>query len=138
MTAFKTKKEIFVPLIPRSLEILKKYSFDLPEISHQNLNQYIKDACKEVGIDRPVERIESSGSRKVAKKVPKYELISSHVAGKTFITHSGQYGITPKTVAQITGKTVQVILDCYYGTDEETIVREMEKGFGKAVEMKVS
>ena len=109
----KTKKEIFVPLIPRSLEILKKYSFNLPEIPYHILNRYIKDACAEAEINRPVERTESSGSRKVAMKVP-------------------------KTVAQITGKTVNVILNHYYGTDKHTILREMEKGFGKAVQMKVS
>jgi len=130
MTAFKTKRSIFVPLIPRSFEILSKYSFKLPEISDQKYNSYLKEVCRIAGIDHPVEKITYKGGKKIITKVPKWELISSHVAVKTFITHCGQNGISPKVVAEITGKTVKIILDHYYGTDESTIIREMARGFG--------
>ena len=64
-------------------------------------------------------------------------MVSSHIAVKTFITHCGQKGISPKVVAEITGKSVQVILVYYYGIDEATIKREMERGFGKPSELRI-
>jgi len=129
MKDYKTGKNIFVPLRNESMEILSKYSFQLPRISDQKFNNYIKEVCKLAGICQMVEKIEYKTGKRIMKKVEKWELISSHVAVKTFITHCGQNGISPKVVSEITGKTVKIILDHYYGTDETTIMREMQRAF---------
>ena len=138
MKAYKNEKQITVPLIPRSYEILTKYDYKPPVISEQKARDYIKEACHIVGIDSIVEQIKHKGGQKIITKTAKWKLVGTHTAVKTFITHCGQKGISPKVVAEITGKTVKVILDHYYGTDEATIEREMYKGFGKPVEMKAS
>ena len=130
MTAYKNKKETFVPLTSRAKAILAKYDGVLPIISEQRQNDYIKEACELAGIDQPLELVSYYGGRKSFTKVPKYSQISTHVAVKTFITHCGEKGISAKIVAEITGKSVKVILDHYYGISKETIISEMAKAFG--------
>jgi integrase len=99
-------------------------------MSEQKINLHIKDACKEIKINSPVEVVTYKGGKKEYEKFFKYELITTHVAVKTFITHCAEKGITPKVVAEITGKTVQVILNNYYGTNDKVIEMEMQKAFG--------
>ena len=77
-----------------------------------------------------MEQIKHKGGQKIITRSAKWKLVGTHTAVKTFITHCGQKGISPKVVSEITGKTVKVILDHYYGTDEATIEREMYRGFG--------
>lgn len=131
MKAYKNKKQTLVPLIPRSEAILQKYEYQIPKLSEQNLNLYIKEACKIVDIDQPIEKAVYVGGKKSFTKVPKYQEVSTHVAVKTFITHCGEKGISAKVVSEITGKTVKVILDAYYGIDQKTIVSEMARAFGE-------
>ena len=128
--AKKTGKDIFVPLRTESFNILQKYQVNLPNVSDQKYNEYIKECCRIAGLDSIVEKVIFKSSNKIYSKEPKWGLISSHVAVKTFITHCGQNGVSPKVVAEITGKTVKIILDHYYGTDESTIIREMRAAFG--------
>ncbi len=130
MVAYKNKKQTLVPLIPRAKAILSKYDGRLPIIAEQNVNLYIKEACQLAGIDQPIEKVVYHGGKKSFTTVPKYELISTHKAVSTFITHCGERGISAKVVSEITGKTVKVILDHYYGINRETIISEMTKAFG--------
>jgi site-specific recombinase XerD len=130
MKAHKTLKDIIVPLTPKSDAILRKYDYELPMISEQKINDYIKDACQAVGINSAIEVATYRNGTKTFKKYFKYELITTHVAVKTFISHCGEKGISPKVVSEIVGKTVKVILDCYYGTNEKVIEMEMQKAFG--------
>lgn len=129
MTAFKTKKPIIVPLTAKALAILEKYDYQLPSITEQEINRSIKECCKRAGIDRLIEVPEYHGGKKTFKKVPKYEQVTSHTSVKSFITACVENGISPKVVAQITGKTVAVILGHYYGVNEEQIISEMQKAF---------
>lgn len=130
ITAHKTKKNIMVPLTPKAHDILTKYSEGLPEISDVKANAYIKEVCQIVGLNSKVEVPTYSGGKKTYEKFFKYELITTHVAVKTFITHCGEKNISPKVVSEITGKTVKVILDHYYGTNEKVIEMEMQRAFG--------
>jgi integrase len=130
MTAHKNKNATVVPLNPVSSFILEKYNYNLPSLSDQRFNDYVKALCFLAGITQIVEIPEYRGGKKIYKKYPKYELITSHVAVSTFITICGQKGVSAKTVSSITGKTVKVILDHYYGSDEKFIESEMAKAFG--------
>lgn len=130
MTAYKNKKLTIVPLMPRARAILAKHDGRLPIIAEQNVNLYIKEACMIAGIDQPIEKVVYHGGNKTFTTVPKYQEISTHKAVSTFITHCGERGISAKVVSEITGKTVKVILDHYYGINRETIISEMQKAFG--------
>ena len=109
---------------------MDKYDNRLPKKLRHRYNIYIKDALKIAGIDSLVEIRKKIQGQDVVNTVPKYEAISSHNAVKTFITLALQAGVSPKTVAEITGKTVAVIIKHYYGSNEDHIKAEMAKAFG--------
>lgn len=126
MKSQKTKTDIFVPLSPRALEILNKYDYELPLISEQKYNDYIKEAVKTAKIKTKVEIRTDKDGKTIYKNVFKHELVSSHTAVKTFISHCVELGIRVKDVAIMTGKTEKVLLDHYYGTDREQIRKSMQ------------
>ena len=55
--------------------------------------------------------------------------MSTNIAVKTFITLFAKKGVSPKVLAEITGKTVKVIVKHYYGIDKELIKEQMIKAF---------
>jgi site-specific recombinase XerD len=138
MTAHKNKKQIVVPLVMESSVILRKYHYKLPEISDQKFNDYIKEACQIAELNRNIEVISYKGGNKVYTKVELWKLVSSHKAVNTFITHSVEKGTSPKTVSEITGKTVKVLLNHYYGSNESFLIREMYSAFGEPTNMSAS
>lgn len=130
MPAHKNKKPLTIPLTPKAKFILKKYDYQLPEMTATRVNEYIKAICLIAGFDYLVETADYRGGKKIYTKTPKWQLVTNHTAVKTFITHCGEKGISAKVVSEITGKTVKVILDHYYGTNEKVISAEMKKAFG--------
>jgi integrase len=129
LRAYKNQKDIYVPLTPVALKILHKYDFNLPIVSEQKFNEYIKEACKCAGISENVELIVTRSGNKSYSMIPKYDVITSHIAIKTFISLCGKKGISPKIVSEITGKSVQIILKHYYGIDRNTIHDQMASAF---------
>jgi len=130
MKAHKNKNELTIPLRPEAAKILTKWNYDLPMISEPKYNIYIKELCQLAGINSPSEVTVYQGGKKTYKKVPKYQLVTSHIGTKTFITHCLEKGISPKVVSEMTGKSVKTIIDHYYGTSEKVIKLEMDRAFG--------
>ncbi|GAL84243.1 site-specific recombinase XerD [Sporocytophaga myxococcoides] len=130
LKAHKTKTDVLVPLTPISSGILSKYNYDLPLISEQKQNENIKLACYEAGLKRKLEIAEYKGGRKEYRTAFLFELITSHVAIKSFISHAIEKGLSPAVVAKITGKTTKILLQNYYSTHDTVVKTEMEKAFG--------
>lgn len=103
--------------------ILQKYGFKMPEISEQNLNYAIKEACKEAGIDQEMHIDRWAGNKKIRIPGKKYEFISTHTGRKTFITIALQY-MAPKLVMDLTGIRSFKTLKHYMGDSD---VQEIEK-----------
>jgi len=130
LRALKNQKDVFVYLAPIAREIFEKYNYQLPTISEQKLNKYIKEVCQKAEINSEIEIINISSGNKEYAYVPKYSQITSHIAIKTFITMCGDKGISPKSVSEITGKSVNIIMKHYYGIDKISLRSEMERAFG--------
>jgi len=126
----KNKNDTLIPLTPRSASILEKYGHELPLISEQNMNSYIKEACQLAGISQAVEMATYKGGKKLYKMVPKYQLISVHTGIKSFISLAVKKGVPVKVISQITGKSQEVINRHYLGAEEKSIVEWMGRAFG--------
>lgn len=114
----KTKSiDHIIPLNSFAKEILDKYKDTiynpLPKISSQKFNEYIKQACKDIGINQMVNTTRYSGQKRIDKVVPKYELITSHTAKKTFVTNSLILGMKQSVVQEITGNLDQRSFKAY-------------------------
>lgn len=132
----KTKQtDHVVPLNKFSQGILDKYKdtpFEpLPSISSQKLNKYIKECCKEIGLDTPITITRYVGSKREDITMPKYELITSHTARKTFATVSLILGMTERFVKSVTGHKCDASFNRYVKIAEQEIKKQMESTWDK-------
>jgi len=89
-----------------SKAILAKYKGTiyepLPKISSQKLNKNIQDCCKIIKLDSNITLTRHIGSKRVTKTFKKHELITSHVARKTFVTNSLIFGMNERILREMT------------------------------------
>ena len=85
-------------------EILEKYKYTAPWSGHlSNYNHYLHLLCKMVGLDEEIKfeyKIKNVIHEKTYKK---YELISSHVARRSFITNAVNRGINNSVTKKASG-----------------------------------
>lgn len=82
-------------------DILEKYDYNLPKVSEQKFNTYIKMACLSAGINTPV--VMTSGKKKREAPYAKWELVSSHTARRTACTNMFLKGIPTIAIMKISG-----------------------------------
>jgi integrase len=116
----KTKDRLSVPLVPYARAILARYEGRLPEVmSNQKMNDYLKELCQLCGIDEPVQRVRYLGSTRIESKAPKWEMVSTHTARRTFITLALERGTRPEIVMRITGhKDIKTMMKYVRLTDK--------------------
>lgn len=119
LTTIKTEYPIIIPIHDQVRKILQKRNGDFPrKISDQKFNDYIKIVAQKAGIIEMVDgsrmdevkitenNKEKTLHRKLNKKYPKYELVSSHICRRTFATNL--YGqIDTMTIMKITGHATE-------------------------------
>lgn len=112
----KCKAPVDIPAHPRVLQILEQNGGVAPKISGQKFNAYIKQVCKEAGINESV--LVRKGGKQARHK--KWELVSSHTARRTGLTNMYKAGIPTYRCMMISGhKTEQVFLTYIRITQEE-------------------
>lgn len=124
-----------IPLNKYSREILGKYKDTiyrpLPIISNQKFNDYIKECCRVAKIDTPITITRYIGQKRIDKTIPKYELITSHTARKTFVTNSLVLGMKEMVVRNITGHKNESSFRRYVEIAEDFKQKEMENTWDK-------
>ncbi|WP_435416031.1 phage integrase SAM-like domain-containing protein [Polaribacter aestuariivivens] len=123
------------PLNKFTKEILFKYKDTiyepLPKISSQKFNEYLKIACEKAKINQMVNITRYVGSRRIDKEVPKYQLISSHTAKKTFVSNSIALGVSLEVIKQITGNKGDKSFDTYKYLSKATITSQITENWNK-------
>lgn len=99
----KTKDLLAIPLLPQAKQILKKYNYNLPILSNQKLNKHLKTLGSKTKINQLVSIQRYRGANRIDKEIPKFNLITTHTARRTFITLSLEKGIRQEVVMSITG-----------------------------------
>lgn len=130
--AEKTENYSYIPVDvnPRLKALLDKYDWKIPKISNQKFNEFIKEACRVVGINDLVKKTVYRGTEKQINIYEKWELISSHTARRTFITLALQRGMTYKAVMKITGiKKIETLM-VYDRVDEKELNNQIARTFG--------
>ncbi|TXD46039.1 site-specific integrase [Polaribacter sp. IC073] len=91
----KTNKKISVPILPKAREILNKYNDELPSISNQKFNSYLKEISELLSIDKK---------------------LTHHIARKTFATTVLLYNNVPmEVVSELLGHSNMNITQAHYG-----------------------
>lgn len=112
----KNDRLVKIPITSDVVRILNKYDQRAPKINEQTLNQCIKKVCEKAGITDELSVEATRGGQKVTTTAPKYSLITSHLAGKTFISTVGpqKYKLTPPEIAAIVGKDERTLYNHYF------------------------
>jgi integrase len=115
LTLQKNNKSVRIPIVQECKRILERYDYHAPKLSEQALNENIKEVCEKAGISAVVSVDETKGGKRISKNVVKHKLITSHIAGKTFITLApSKWGLTPAEIAAIVGKDLKTLTGHYF------------------------
>lgn len=119
--AKKTGQFSYIPLNKKLKLLLDKYSWSLDTISGQKFNEHIHEICKIAGFTEIVTRDRFFGNKKVTEELPRYKLIASHTARRTFITLSEQKGVSHSLIMKVTGIRSLKTLQNYIKVDKDRL-----------------
>ena len=102
----KTNELLSTPINQKCIEILEKYKdldTPLPRYCNQIMNRELKKLAVSINLDRKVRKIKYVDGNLIEEFFHLYEVISTHLARKTFISTSLQLGVPERFVRKITG-----------------------------------
>ena len=120
ITTQKTNDKITIELNNYSRSILQRYADSdtdkaLPVISNQKMNVYIKEVCRQCGINEKLTDIYYIGGKKIEETKEKWQMVGTHSGRRTFICNALMLGIAPNVVMKWTGhsdyKSMQPYID---------------------------
>ena len=131
----KTSDGLRIELNDFSRAILAKYAdFQknshgkaLPVITNQKMNDALKDIGKIVGIDTPIRIVYYVGSDRKEDVHPKWELLTTHCARRTFVVNALRLGIPAEVIMKWTGHSDFSAMKPYIKIVDELKEREMSK-----------
>ncbi len=116
----KTGQMVVLPIHTFIRQILRKYNNEFPKaISNQKFNDYIKEVVKKVGVDEEIPVQRKKRDLCYVEKIPKYELITSHTARRSFATNAYLADIPAISIMKITGHKTEAAFMKYIKISEE-------------------
>ncbi|WP_179337446.1 site-specific integrase [Winogradskyella ludwigii] len=117
----KTSQRVSIPLHKTVRDILKKYNNELPKAyTNQTMNGYLKEVISLAGIKELIETSITKGGKIERTVLPKYKLISTHTARRSFATNLYLAEIPTISIMKITGhQTEQSFLKYIRVTQKE-------------------
>ncbi len=113
----KTGKEVIIPVSSRLDAILSKYGYNMPHLSEQKINMYIKEIARMAGIDEEIKVVKHTGKGDVEETYRKWELIGTHTARRTGATlmylAARNGGMREDDIREITGHSNTRMLEKY-------------------------
>lgn len=122
-------KNLAIPLNSISRSILEKYDYELPSISNQKMNKFIKEVFQELEFTDEIKKTMKYGDELIEKKSEFYKRISSHTARRSFITIMKNKRVPDKVIMSYTGHTSLEVFNAYYRPSEEDKINYMNEVF---------
>jgi len=100
----KTDEVVIIPIKQCVKEILSKYNWIPPRaISHQKMNEYLKDLGETAEINEAVLITATKGGLKETRVFQKFKLITTHTARRSFATNAFLNNVPTISIMKITG-----------------------------------
>ena len=134
ITTQKTKEKVSIPIHPIVRKILKKYKNSLPRaFSNQVMNKHLKEIMRLCQIDSIVELTSTKAGAVHKNTFPKYELITTHTARRSFATNLYLADVPSISIMKITGhKTEKSFLKYIKVTQEQNASKLLNHPFFKS------
>ncbi len=126
----KTKQRLIIPIHNRLQKILDKYfkeGNELPKISNQKMNDYLKELGEEAELTDEFEYVQHKGKEKVPTTFKTYEKLTTHIARHTFVTLSLKRKMDHESIMKVVGHKAYNTLKKYIHYNEAHIIQEMDK-----------
>ena len=130
----KTSDRLTIELNKHSQAVLDKYKDAdwlkgraLPAISIQESNAYLKWIGRLAGIEEPIRIVFYNGAERHEEVHPKYELLTTHCARRTFVVTALQLGIPAEVIIKWTGHSDFAAMKPYIKIVDELKARNMAK-----------
>ena len=125
ITTKKTSDTLTIDLNKYSRDIINKYkgrgtSYLFPRVSYPNYERTIRKIAEECKIDSLITIKSYSGNKLSTEVLPKYRLITSHTARKTFISNAIMLGIPVSTIMKWTGHKTYQVMKAYIDISDES------------------
>ncbi len=122
-------KNLAIPLNSISKAILEKYDYNLPSITNQKMNEYIKEVFKKLEFTDEIKKTMKYGDVLVDQKAEFWTRISSHTARRSFITIMKNKRVPDKVIMSYTGHTSLEVFNAYYRPSEDDKINYMNEVF---------
>ena len=120
----KTNDRISVPLSNSALKIIEKYKNQglskLPTVSNQKTNAGVREITALAEINDIITTVTFKGGKRIEERFPKHELITFHVARKTYITLSLIFGLPVPMIMEISGHKDYKTMKRYIAISKKT------------------
>lgn len=108
MLTQKTGAKVTIPAKSELREIVARYDYKLPKpISNQKFNEYLKEVGRLAGLDEPTLITRFRNGKRFDQTFPKYELMTSHTARRSFASNAYKAGVPVKYIMTVTGHTTE-------------------------------
>lgn len=129
----KTGDRLTIELSMQAKAILAKYNdkeypgnLALPVISNQKMNDYLKELGELCGFNTPITKTYVRAGVRETEVYPKWRLLSTHAARRTFICFAISTGIPPQVVMKWTGHSDYKSMRPYIEIAEKTKAEAMK------------
>jgi integrase len=142
ITTQKTGKQVVIPLHRYVIQTLKKYQ-DLsenslpPALSNQKMNQYLKEVAKEAGIKEMIQLSVTKAGKRIIKNIPKYDLVSTHTARRSFATNMYKMNVPTIAIMAITGHKTENSFMKYIKVTPTELAEQVKAIWDKQPKLKV-
>ena len=134
----KKTRRVTIPLFPIALEILKKYDFNLPEITENTMLRYLKKIGLKAGLTEEHIVTEDRGGKVTNSIKQRWELIGTHTARRSYISNMLKRGYDSHLLMKITGHTTEEAFKRYIKVRSEDVASFILKTEADRAKNKIS
>ena len=134
VTTQKTTDALRIELNNYSSELISRYVDEafpddrvFPVISNQKMNDKLKELGQLCGFCQLIRTTEFRNGKRIDALTPKWKLLSTHAARRTFICNALMMGIAPNIVMRWTGHADYDSMKPYIAIADSVKAKEMEK-----------
>jgi len=129
----KTNTTVLIPITTTIQKIMKKYDNNFPpKLSEPILRRNIKTACSTVGFKEMVNVSYTKGGKLIKKQVPKYQLVKTHTARRSFCSNHYAQGKSIQDIMLFSGhKTEREFYKYIRIEKEQQALAVLKNGFFK-------
>ena len=128
---YKTGKKVVIPLHHIVTAILNKYQGILPQpVSNQEFNRELKKIAEKAGIKEKTHKAITKGGIRTSTAYPKYKLVTTHCARRSFATNLYKSGFPTISIMAITGHSTEKSFLKYIKVTPEEHARKLQEHWG--------